>query len=105
MAHHKPFEYYVCIDKKSSNLTSLQLTFADDDGEDLVKMPLIGPEIGEELFCGTFQFTDRGAPVEVRIFEQDDILTGLGILYPVVEDLVKLGRANKDIQIIAFEEN
>lgn len=106
MAHHSPFQYYACIDSINYYLTSLQITFADEDGADLVKMPLIGPEGGEGLLCASPMFNDRGSPTEVRIFMTNSIITGLGILYPGgFEDVVLMGEASKEVMTIVFEKD
>ena len=81
MAHHMPYEYFVCIKKDTNELVSLQMTFADEVGEDIVKLPLIGPDSGDNLYCGPFKFNDRGPPVSVIMFEENMMVNGLGITY------------------------
>ena len=92
MADHMPWEYYVCIDQTTNQLMALQLSFADMDGEDVAKLPLIGQNTGEGLLCGDFKFMDRDAPVSVILFEEDMMVSGLGITYDDNENgLVKMG--------------
>lgn len=49
-----PLEYFICINKEGYLMRSIQLTFADGEGEQQAKLPLIGPSDGEEIVCGTF---------------------------------------------------
>ena len=89
-------------------MKSIQLTFADGEGEQQAKLPLIGPEGGEDLLCGTFQFTDRGPATSVIIFEDEEstVVTGLGITYPDNQkDIVKVGTPTTDKITVALDEN
>ena len=104
MAHHSPYEYYVCIDKEEKQLTSLQLIYANDMGEERVSLPMIGPDGGEDLLCGTFLFSDRGTPVDVRMFEYNELITGMAITYPNnAEDLVTIGAVADITETRSFE--
>ena len=70
---------------------SIELTFADENGENFVTLPRIGPQEGS---CKEFDFDSREAPKEIRIFEELDSITGIGALYESPPDvpILKIGR-------------
>ena len=104
MADHMPWEYYVCIDQSTNELMALQLSFADMDGDDVAKLPLIGQNTSEGLLCGDFKFMDRGSPVSVILFKEDMMVSGLGITYEDNENgLVKVGTTATDRLEIMME--
>ena len=83
---------------------ALQLSFADMDGDDVAKLPLIGQNTSEGLLCGDFKFMDRGSPVSVILFKEDMMVSGLGITYEDNENgLVKVGTTATDRLEIMME--
>lgn len=58
------------------------------------------------MLCKTFQFVDRGAPDSVLIYEINEVVTGLAITYPDIQNtLVTAGKADgAEKEEILFEE-